>query len=352
MLEILNSQQLDFLSIAGFVVSAIAMLGFFWNAFMTKGFQPMLTAFNRLGRLERTVSEMQTTLARNIAGSSSSPSDGAAEAANTERANAASSENVEKLDHLGNTQSGPSREPDERDGRSAETLSEMLISESVARRTQYWESIGGTRGRMTPTGAARVLLMESLGRAANSAPSVEDAAQIYQRLSDLQDRIDERTALRVTTEQQLASTSSLKSRMISLFVAFNFGVILALIFSPTAITAGKELILGLYISLATFIVYVYRASNARALVLLAIKEDLKRYHDAEKYLSNLRPKAAPSERDIDILKLLMINRSEREKHSEHPYELALKGITNSTILLKGGKVANVSPRKKDKESDN
>lgn len=179
--------------------------------------------------------------------------------------------------------------------------------------------------------------------------SVDEQLAIYNSLLCSENKTDDRIGLIRTTAAQLESTSNTKSAMISLFIMFNLGVVGALIFAPVVVTAGKELILGLYISLATFIFYVYRAANARALVLLAIKEDLKRSHDAERYINTLRPKTSPSDRDIDILKLILLNRAERELHSEHPYELVLKGVTNSNILLRGGKVANVQSKRKDKE---
>lgn len=198
-----------------------------------------------------------------------------------------------------------------------------------------------------PKDFAREALIKSFTEA-HSTLKPQDALDLYQKFVDQDERSREREELRFTTDMQLQSTSNVKGRMISLFVMFNIGIVIGFIYVPTFVAIGKDLILGLYISLATFIVYVYRASNARALVLLAIKEDLKRYHDAERYLAN-RGNAAPTERDIEALKLILINRSEREKNSEHPYELALKGISNSTILFKGGKVANLSKQHRDKD---
>lgn len=196
----------------------------------------------------------------------------------------------------------------------------------------------------SPALAAKTLLIKSLERD-NSELSIEEALRLYQVISDQHNRLEERGNLRETTAGQLSSTASTKTSMISLFVMFNLGIIAAFIFSPSAVSSAKELILGLYISLATFIVYVYRAANARALVLLAITEDLKRYHDAEKYMNHLRPKSQPTERDLEVLRLILTNRAEREKNNEHPYELVLKGVSNSNILLKGGKVMPTSNRK-------
>ncbi len=189
----------------------------------------------------------------------------------------------------------------------------------------------------SPALAAKKLLIRSLENG-NADLKVEEALRLYQVISDQHNRLEERGNLRETTVNQLRSTNGTKSSMISLFVMFNLGIIAALWYVPTGVASAKELILGLYISLAMFIVYVYRAANARALVLLAITEDLKRYHDAEKYMNHLRPNTPPTERDLDVLRLILTNRAEREKNNEHPYELVLKGISNSNIMLKGGKI--------------
>jgi hypothetical protein len=138
--------------------------------------------------------------------------------------------------------------------------------------------------------------------------------------------------------------------MTNLFVVVNFAVIIAILFKSDQILANKEIVLGLYISFATFMVYVYRSSNARALIIMAGMEDIKRYHDVDKYVCTIG-RRGPSERDIDVLKLLTINRMEREKNGEHPYELVLKGISNSNILFKGGKISTSSLKEKDKERE-
>ena len=142
-----------------------------------------------------------------------------------------------------------------------------------------------------------------------------------------------------TIEDQMRSAGRLKAVMINLFVLFNIGVLLVYLFaaanlSDRAVTA----ITGLYISLAAFIVYIYRTSNFRSSVLLALREDAKKYFDADEYLRRLKPGASPTERDVEVLKLLLINRSEREKMANHPYEVVLKGVTNSNVQFKGGKI--------------
>lgn len=160
-----------------------------------------------------------------------------------------------------------------------------------------------------------------------------------------ENRWREQRRLETVFRKQLESAGAVRRAMTNLFVLVNLLLIAGIFFKPEQILSNREIILGLYISFATFIVYVYRSSNSRALILMAGMEDSKRYHDAEKYLSSLG-KRNLNERDVDVLKLLMINRMEREKNSEHPYELVLKGISNSNILVKGGKIATTENKDK------
>ena len=154
----------------------------------------------------------------------------------------------------------------------------------------------------------------------------------------------------IAMDTELRSAKSIKKNMLNFFIGFNF--ILIASFAIQSSFSQKDLsasayqgITALYISLAVFIVYVYRAANARVLILLAGKEDTKRVFNAERYLSS-RPKSLTSERDVEVLKLLLTNRMERERGSEHPYELVLKGITNSNVLVKGGKVTTSTPKQR------
>lgn len=158
------------------------------------------------------------------------------------------------------------------------------------------------------------------------------------------ERSERTKILDLTIDEQMRSAGRLKTVMINLFVIFNFGILLVYLFaaanlSDRAITA----IIGLYVSLAAFIVYIYRTSNFRSSVLLALREDAKKYFDADDYIRRLKQGASPTDRDVEVLKLLLLNRSEREKMADHPYEVVMKGVTNSNIQMKGGKM--VAPSK-------
>lgn len=170
--------------------------------------------------------------------------------------------------------------------------------------------------------------------------SVPDIVKSQREKLNERQRLERANILENTIEEQMRSAGRLKMVMINLFVMFNIGVLLVYLFaasnlSDRAITA----IIGLYVSLAAFIVYIYRSSNFRTSVLLALREDAKKYFDAQEYLQRLKAGSSPSERDVDVVKLLLLNRAEREKQADHPYELILKGVSNSNIQLKGGKIS-------------
>jgi len=168
----------------------------------------------------------------------------------------------------------------------------------------------------------------------------------------LKERTERGNILEKTIQEQSQSAGRLKAVMINLFVIFNIGILLIYLFAAASLTdRAVTAIIGLYVSLAAFIVYIYRTSNFRSSVLLALREDAKKYFDADDYIRRLKPGASPNDRDIEVLKLLLLNRAEREKMANHPYELILKGITNSNIQLKGGKmISSKKPAKSDSES--
>src|SRR5687768_7238920 len=75
-------------------------------------------------------------------------------------------------------------------------------------------------------------------------------------------REDSGVVLQLTIEQQMASVGRLKAVMINLFVLFNIGILLVYLFAASDLSdRAVYAISGLYVSLAAFIVYIYRSSN-------------------------------------------------------------------------------------------
>ncbi len=150
------------------------------------------------------------------------------------------------------------------------------------------------------------------------------------------------TILDDVSTEQMRNTGQMKSVMINLFVLFNIGILLSFIFGNITAMGRQEVlygVTGLYVSLAAFIIYIYRASNARSRVIMAIREDAKKYYDVIDYLAKFKHDGKISEQDIDLIRILLINRSEREKGTEHPYEMVFKSIAGSNIQFKGGKMS-------------
>ena len=171
---------------------------------------------------------------------------------------------------------------------------------------------------------------------------------------------EEREAFNRMIDELMDNALRLRTRVFTIFAGINLWLIflaiaatsfLRLEFSGVA-SGTREVVTsnvvqgvaGLYISMAIFLVYVFRNASSRISVLLALKEDQVHHHEVHKYLSKQRAGAIPNDRDIEVLKQLLQNHSERERGHEHPYELVLKGITNSTVLLKGGKVISAKPK--------
>ncbi|MGR5150137.1 hypothetical protein ACQKP8_26775 [Photobacterium alginatilyticum] len=141
-------------------------------------------------------------------------------------------------------------------------------------------------------------------------------------------------------ELERKSAGLLKSVMINLFIVVNFALIILYLLKGADINQyGALSISGLYISLAGFIIYIFRSSNSRTSVLLAIKEDLKKQNTALEYIESVRLKGDVSENDIDFIRMIMANHAEREKTVNHPYEMVLKGVSGTNIQFKGGKMS-------------
>lgn len=143
-----------------------------------------------------------------------------------------------------------------------------------------------------------------------------------------------------TVEHERRSAGLLKSVMINLFIIVNFAFLFFLFFGSAELTQNTALTMsGLYISLAGFIIYIFRASNARTSVLLAIKEDNAKQMQALDYAKLVCSERALGDQDTEFIRLMMINHAEREQKIDHPYEMVFKGVSDTNIQFKGGKMA-------------
>ena len=157
-----------------------------------------------------------------------------------------------------------------------------------------------------------------------------------------------RSKLEESLEQERRSASRLKAVMINLFVLFNLGILsLHLFTGKTLEPYVSYTITGLYLSLVAFIFYIVRASHFRSAVLLAIRENFVNQNQVMNYVRTLSRSGGPTDVDVEIIRLLMTNRTEREQKAEHPYEVLLKGVSGSNIQFKGGKMTIGTPKKGD-----
>ena len=142
----------------------------------------------------------------------------------------------------------------------------------------------------------------------------ESLLSLYKNKKSNELKVSANEILFQSVEMESKSAGFLKSFMINLFVMVNIGLFILYFFKAGDLNSYAAASLsGLYLSLVGFIIYIFRASNARTSVLLAIKEDYKKQLLALEYVENLSADGELSENDIEFIRMMMINHSEREK---------------------------------------
>ena len=173
-----------------------------------------------------------------------------------------------------------------------------------------------------------------------SNASVADIEAARQSELELQRREENREKLFYSLSREARNASTLKMVMINLFVVTTMLFFAFNVFRPTDFTqSGSAVILGIYLSLGAFMIYIIRTSHYRSLTLLAIQEDDKNFTDLIHFLKSFKSSGDFTEHDVDILRLILQNRSEREQRADHPYEVILKGVSGSNIQFKDGKMS-------------
>lgn len=144
----------------------------------------------------------------------------------------------------------------------------------------------------------------------------------------------------MTLEREANSASMLKMVMINLFVVATVAfLVFNVVIRPELTTDAYIATVAIYLSLGAFMLYIIRTSHFRTSVLLAIREQSSNYFNAIDYLSNIKNGSAITEHDVEIIRMFLVNRAEREQKANHPYEVILKGISESNIQFKGGKMS-------------
>ena len=151
-------------------------------------------------------------------------------------------------------------------------------------------------------------------------------------------------ALEKVVEFERSNVTKLRSVMINLFVLFNVSLLFVYISLGDALNQTLAYTISItYLSLSVFIIYIVRTSHYRSGVLLAIRENINNQNIMMQFL-DMRD-APLTETDVEIARLLMTNRTEREHQTQHPYELILKNVSGTNIQFRGGKLQIGKPDK-------
>ncbi|MGM8898856.1 MULTISPECIES: hypothetical protein [unclassified Psychrobacter] len=145
-------------------------------------------------------------------------------------------------------------------------------------------------------------------------------------------------------KQEYKSAFSLRNKMINLFSFSVFAMILSfflLIFLKSDVFSIQKyiVVISLFLSLGFFVIYIIKSSNSRTSTLMSIYENQRNYQNIINLISKLDIENGITDNDLEIIKMMSINYSGREKRVSHPYEIILKGLSNSNIQFNGGKMS-------------
>lgn len=154
---------------------------------------------------------------------------------------------------------------------------------------------------------------------------------------------DNRKLLEIQS-QEYGSAFSLRNKMINLFSFSVFAMILSfflLIFLKGDVFSIEKyiVVISLFLSLGFFVIYIIKSSNSRTSTLMSIYENQRNYQNMMHFVSRLKVENGVTDNDLEVIRMMLVNYSGREKKVSHPYEIILKGLTNSNIQFSGGKMS-------------
>ncbi|WP_431631172.1 hypothetical protein, partial [Enterobacter roggenkampii] len=94
----------------------------------------------------------------------------------------------------------------------------------------------------------------------------------------------------------------------------------------------------LYFGLSLFVLFVIKSCYSRTAVIMAILEDQQKKDDIKDFFIKYKKGSDLNERDIELIKIICVSRSEREKTAKHPYEIILKNISGSSLSFGNSKL--------------
>lgn len=144
--------------------------------------------------------------------------------------------------------------------------------------------------------------------------------------------------------QEYGSAFSLRNKIINLFSFSVFAMILSfflLIFLKGDVFSIEKyiVVISLFLSLGFFVIYIIKSSNSRTSTLMSIYENQRNYQNMMHFISRLKVENGVTDNDLEVIRMMLVNYSGREKKVSHPYEIILKGLTNSNIQFSGGKMS-------------
>ena len=133
------------------------------------------------------------------------------------------------------------------------------------------------------------------------------------------------------------SAPRIRAIMINLFVVINFAFVALYLAWPNGLpsTLGVSLAV-VHFSLVIFIFFMVRIAHYRTGALLSIRENIRNQGLVFRFLDS---RSEPlTNVDADVLHMLLTNHMEREHKTRHPYEVVLRNVSGSNVLLRGGRL--------------
>lgn len=139
-------------------------------------------------------------------------------------------------------------------------------------------------------------------------------------------------------EEEYSSAKTTRMIFINLFFISTISVICGFIWLDKLSYEVRITIACLYFGLSLFVLFVIKSCYSRTAVIMAILEDQQKKDDIKDFFIKYKKGSDLNERDIELIKIICVSRSEREKAAKHPYEIILKNISGSSLSFGNSKL--------------
>lgn len=148
-------------------------------------------------------------------------------------------------------------------------------------------------------------------------------------------------------EEEYSSAKTTRMIFINLFFISTISVICGFIWLDKLSYEVRITIACLYFGLSLFVLFVIKSCYSRTAVIMAILEDQQKKDDIKDFFIKYKKGSDLNERDIELIKIICVSRSEREKTAKHPYEIILKNISGSSLSFGNSKLKVSDEEKND-----